>query len=254
MKKFFVKAVLGLCTLAFLSGSGMAAPVQADSKLVMHNFVQADSKSAMPDSVQASGEAAGSDSAQTGGETAESGYLQAANKVEVSYQILSISDNDVQRKINVKILQRADELQKDINEILQNGDALSASLDSVIAYRDENIVSIKTDEYIYVEHAAHPMSWNYGNVFSLSDGRELSLEDIASLPAYKAHAARYTWSNVKRALITKYGDVLFSCAFNLAEVPKDVYIDADAHVHVVIQRYELAPYAAGILDVDLDAE
>lgn len=254
MKKFFVKAVLGLCTLAFLSGSGMAAPVQADSKLVMPNFVQADSESAMPDSVQAGGEAAGSDSAQTGGEAAESAYLQAANKVEVSYQILSVSDNDVQRKINVKILQRADELQKDINEIVQNGDALSASLDSVIAYQDKSIVSIKTDEYIYVEHAAHPMSWTYGNVFSLADGRELSLEDIAAMPAYKAHAARYTWSSVKRALIAQYGDVLFSCAFNLAEVPKDVYIDADAHVHVVIQRYELAPYAAGILDVDLDAE
>ena len=125
---------------------------------------------------------------------------------------------------------------------------------SVIAYQDNGVVSIKTDEYIYVDHAAHPMSWTYGNVFSLSDGRELSLEDIAALPTYKAHALRYTWSNVKRALIAKYGEVLFSCAFNLAEVPKDVYIDADAHVHVVIQRYELAPYVAGILDVDLDAE
>lgn len=239
MKRFFVKAALGLCTLAFLSGSGMAAPVQADGK---SDLVQASAESAMPDSVQA------------GGETAESAYLQAANKVEVSYQILSVSDNDVQRKINAKLCQRVDEMQKDIKEILQNGDALSASLDSVIAYQDKSIVSIKTDEYIYVEHAAHPMSWTYGNVFSLADGRELSLEDIAAMPAYKAHAARYTWSSVKRALIAKYGDVLFSCAFNLAEVPKDVYIDADAHVHVVIQRYELAPYAAGILDVDLDAE
>lgn len=228
MKKFFAKAMLGLCTLVFLSGSGMAAPAQADSEAGMAASVQAGSKAA--------------------------NYVQPENKVEISYQVLPVFDNDVQLKINAKILQRADELQKDINEIVQNGDMLSASLNSVIAYQDNSIVSIKSDEYIYVDHAAHPMSWTYGNVFSLSDGRELSLEDIAALPAYKEHALRYTWNSVKRALIAKYGDMLFSTAFNLAEVPKDVYIDAAAHVHVVIQRYELAPYAAGILDVDLDAK
>ena len=216
MKKFFVNVALGLCTLAFLSGSSMADSVQAGSKAA--------------------------------------DYVHPENKVEISYQVLPVLDNDVQIEINAKILQKADELQKDINEIVQNGDMLSASLNSVIAYQDENIVSIKTDEYIYVDHAAHPMSWTYGNVFSLSDGRELSLEDIAALPAYKERASRYTWSSVKRALIAKYGDMLFSTNFNLAEVPKDVYIDADAHVHVVIQRYELAPYAAGLLDVDLDGE
>ena len=241
MKKFFVNVALGLCTLAFLSGSGMAAPVQADSETAMSNSVHAGNGEIGAGLVQAD-------------DKAESGYLQAANKVEISYQVLPVLDNDVQIKINAKILQRADELQKDINEIVQNGDMLSASLNSVIAYQDENIVSIKTDEYIYVDHAAHPMSWTYGNVFSLSDGRELSLEDIAALPAYKERASRYTWSSVKRALIAKYGDMLFSTNFNLAEVPKDVYIDADAHVHVVIQRYELAPYAAGLLDVDLDGE
>ena len=124
MKKIFAKAMLGLCTLAFLSGSGMAAPVQADGK---SNLVQASAESAMPDSVQTGGKAVGSDSAQADDKAAESGYLQAANKVEISYQVLSVSDNDVQRKINARLCQRVDELQKDVNEIVQNGDALSAS-------------------------------------------------------------------------------------------------------------------------------
>lgn len=228
MKKIFVSAALGLCTLAFLSGSGMAAPAEADCTAVIPASVQANSKA--------------------------TNYVQAENKVEMSYPVLSVLGNDVQMKINTRLYQKVDDWQKDIKEIVQNGDVLSASLNSVIAYQDENIVSIKTDEYIYVDHAAHPMSWTYGNVFSLSDGRELSLEDIAAMPAYKERASYYTWSNVKRALIAKYGDMLFSTNFNLAEVPKDVYIAADAHVHVVIQRYELAPYAAGLLDVDLDGE
>lgn len=227
MKKFFANAVLGLCTFAFLSGSGMAAPVQADGEV--SDFAQANN-------------------------AAVSDYLQAGNKVEMSFQVVSVSDIDVQSKINTRLFQRAEAWQNDIKEILQNGDALSTSLNSVVTYQDKGIISIKTDEYFYVDHAAHPMSWTYGNVFSLSDGKELSLEDIAALPKYKEHAQRYTWSSVKHALIAKYGDMLFSHTFNLTEVPKDVYIDADSHVHVMIQRYELAPYAAGLLDVDLDAE
>ena len=35
--------------------------------------------------------------------------------------------------------------------------------------------------------------------------------------------------------------------------PKDIYMDANGHIHVLIQRYEAASYAAGILDIDLDA-
>lgn len=30
-------------------------------------------------------------------------------------------------------------------------------------------------------------------------------------------------------------------------------MDANGHIHVLIQRYEAASYAAGILDIDLDA-
>lgn len=67
MKKIIANAVLGLCTWAFLSGSGMAAPVQAGDT--------------WSDSTQANS-------------AVVSDYLQAGNKVEMSFQVVSVSDVD----------------------------------------------------------------------------------------------------------------------------------------------------------------
>ncbi|WP_315438996.1 hypothetical protein [uncultured Selenomonas sp.] len=39
----------------------------------------------------------------------------------------------------------------------------------------------------------------------------------------------------------------------LETAPKDIDMDPSGHNHVLIQRYEAASCAAGILDIDLDA-
>ena len=40
----------------------------------------------------------------------------------------------------------------------------------------------------------------------------------------------------------------------LEEIPKDIYLDENKHIHVIVQTYVLAPYATGTIDVDLDKE
>ena len=49
------------------------------------------------------------------------------------------------------------------------------------------------------------------------------------------------------------GLYLFSDALPLKNLPENFYWDSNLHVHFIFQHYEVAPYAAGIIDVDIDA-
>ena len=42
-------------------------------------------------------------------------------------------------------------------------------------------------------------------------------------------------------------------ALPLKKLPENFYWDEDLHVHFIFQHYEIAPYAMGIIDVDIDA-
>ena len=184
--------------------------------------------------------------------TAWADDLQPAMQVKANYPVVALQNAAAQKRINLAVAAEMDDMQRDIKAILREGDLLSASLDSRVSYQDEKIISIRTDKYVYVDKAAHPMSWEYGRIYRISDGKLLTLEDIANLPEFRANASRYTLDNVAKAIGKKYGDVLFSRIVKLESMPKDIYLDENKQLHVLIQRYELAPYAAGILDVNLD--
>ena len=49
------------------------------------------------------------------------------------------------------------------------------------------------------------------------------------------------------------GIYLFEDALPLKKLPEYFYWDKNLHVHFIFQHYEIAPYAAGIIDVDIDA-
>ena len=46
---------------------------------------------------------------------------------------------------------------------------------------------------------------------------------------------------------------LFPESLPLKNLPDNFYWDKNLHVHFIFQQYEIAPYAVGIIDVDIDA-
>lgn len=74
------------------------------------------------------------------------------------------------------------------------------------------------------------------------------------MPEFKDRASHYTPNNIRAAVYQKYGKYLYGDPAALVNIdkPQDYYIDTDGNVHVVFQEYDIAPYAAGILDVNLD--
>ena len=45
---------------------------------------------------------------------------------------------------------------------------------------------------------------------------------------------------------------LFEDALPLKKLPETFYWDKNLHLHFIFNQYEIAPYAAGIIDVDID--
>ena len=174
--------------------------------------------------------------------------------VEISYPILDLPNDKVQKKINLDLLAQANRVHSDVRHSIEQGEVIASSLNTKVSYKDENFISLKTDEYSYMKFAAHPVSWEYGRIYRLSDGKSLTLTELARQPEFSKHAERYTLQSVIRAIKSKYGDMLYSKVIQLDEIPEDIYLDENKHVHVIVQAYVLAPYAAGIINVDLDKE
>ena len=174
--------------------------------------------------------------------------------VEISYPILDLQNDKVQEKINLDIFKRANRANTAVGRQIQAGDIISTVLATKVSYQDENFLSLRTYEYFYLQFAAHPISWEYGQIYRLSDGKSLSLEELAKEPEFSQHADRYTLRSVIRAIERDYGNLLYSRVVKLEEIPKDIYLDENKHIHVIVQTYVLAPYAIGTIDVDLDKE
>lgn len=76
------------------------------------------------------------------------------------------------------------------------------------------------------------------------------------MPEFKDKASHYNMDYIRAAIYNKYTRYLYSDREYLAnlQLPQDVYMDQDGNVHIVIQTYEIAPYATGIIDVNLDVK
>ena len=170
----------------------------------------------------------------------------------LTYPIVQTDAPDAQQRINTVIEDDVKAFMQEIDMARMGNKKTSAEMSYKITNSSDDLLSLKTEQFISEEGAAHPMSYTHGYLFRLSDGKALTLDDVQQMSDRKDRAGRYTLDALNRRLTEpKNGAPEGYKALEMA--PKDIYMDADGHIHVLIQRYEAASYAAGVLDIDLDA-
>ena len=170
----------------------------------------------------------------------------------LTYPIVQTDAPDAQQRINTVIEDDVKAFMQEIDMTRMGNKKTSAEMSYKITNSSDDLLSLKTEQFISEEGAAHPMSYTHGYLFRLSDGKALTLDDVQQMSDRKDRAGRYTLDALNRRLTEpKNGAPEGYKALETA--PKDIYMDADGHIHVLIQRYEAASYAAGVLDIDLDA-
>lgn len=170
----------------------------------------------------------------------------------LTYPIVQTDAADAQQRINTVIEDDVKAFMQEIDMARMGNKKTSAEMSYKITNSSDDLLSLKTEQFISEEGAAHPMSYTHGYLFRLSDGKALTLDDVQQMSDRKDRAGRYTLDALNRRL-TEPKNGASEGYKALETVPKDIYMDADGHIHVLIQRYEAASYAAGVLDIDLDA-
>lgn len=178
---------------------------------------------------------------------------------KIIYPVVHVADAEVERKINYKIKEEILSFIKGLHYAAQydNRKVLDARTSYEVACNEAGntvILSIVMTESCYYEGATHPATWQHALNFNVATGNRMSLSYLTdvgegvSVEELKGKLERKLREQCERKEI-----YLFDDALPLKNLPECFYWDENLHVHFVFQHYDVAPYAAGIIDVDIDA-
>ena len=174
------------------------------------------------------------------------------------YPVVHVGDSAVENKINEEI---CCEILRFIRETQaleenQNRKALDVRTSYEIGSNEAGntiILSILITESRYFEGAAHPATYLRTLNFNLSSGEVMGLDYLVEVGDGFQDGHLLERLNQKLAgKVARKEIFLFEDSLPLKKLPENFYWDKNLHVHFIFNQYEIAPYAAGIIDVDID--
>ncbi len=192
-----------------------------------------------------------------GAATIESAKFNGNDKL--IYPVVHTGDAAIDDKINDKIQMEIQSFVKGLHYAAQyDGQRVAGAYTNyeVACNQAGNtvILSLLITESSYFEGAAHPSTYKHALNFNVGSGNLMGLDYLTDVG--EGISVDEIKARVERALIRQCerdGLKIFDDALPLKQLPEYFYWDANLHVHFIFQQYEVAPYAAGIIDVDIDA-
>ena len=115
-----------------------------------------------------------------------------------------------------------------------------------------NTVVVLTESNYY-KGGAHPATYIRPLNFNLSSGELMGLNYLVEVGDGFQDGQLLERLNQKLAEKVERKEIfLFQDALPIKQLPEDFYWDENLHVHFIFQHYAIAPYAMGIIDVDID--
>lgn len=191
-----------------------------------------------------------------GAATIESSFVNC-NK-QLVCPVVHTGDVAIDKKINAAIV---DEIDRFVEGVYRTAKEIGAEVADVRTSYEVGcneaggtvILSIVLTESNYYKMAAHPATYRIALNFNVSSGE---LMDTGYLTDIGSGNPQFSLENVSRKLrehAAQKNLYLFPEALPLKKLPKNFYWDENLHVHLIFRQYEVAPYAMGIIDVDMDA-
>ena len=174
------------------------------------------------------------------------------------YPVVQTGNAVVDKKINTAIIAEVDRFLTGVYRNAQENDYTVADVRTSFEVGSNEagstvILSLILTESNYYTGAAHPASYRHALNFNVRSGE---LMDKSYLTDIGSGNPQFSLENVSRKLrahAEREKIFLFKDALPLKKLPENFYWDKNLHVHFIFQHYEVAPYAAGIIDVDTDA-
>jgi len=176
----------------------------------------------------------------------------------LKYPVVKVGNAAIERKINTAIIAEIDRFTTAIYRNAQvNGCEVAGLWTNYEIGSNEAgntiILSVLMTESSYFKGAAHPSTYLHALNFNLSSGELMDINYL--LEVGEGLKEGYLIERLEKNLRKKVKReklFLFEDALPLKKLPDNFYWDKNLHVHFIFQQYEVAPYAVGIIDVDID--
>ena len=178
---------------------------------------------------------------------------------KVFYPLVRMNDSAIEKKINSAIIAEVDRF---ITGVYRNAQEINAEVADVrtnykIACNEAGntvILSVVLTESNYYKGAAHPATYMHALNFNTGNGELMKQDYLLEVgEGIKEEKFLRRLEEKLKAHCEREKLYLFPEALPLKKLPENFYWDENLHVHFIFQHYEIAPYATGIIDVDIDA-
>jgi hypothetical protein len=190
-----------------------------------------------------------------GAQEASQGYQIKENQinseyVEGKYPTVDVDNILIKSKINSQIEKIVNKYIDYTNQQNTDGYEVTGFVSYDIRANNQNFFSLTIDCSSMLKDAAHPNTYTYGLTFD-NKGNVINFSQIIQEDKMSGKNL-YTVNNLTKEVLAQFGDKIYDSNFiplNITAFPKEFYIDDDGNLHVLFQRYEITPYAVGLVDV-----
>lgn len=125
---------------------------------------------------------------------------------------------------------------------------LSRNVSYELSYQNDKFVIFTDKGYDFYWHAAHPLSWEHSQAFNLETGSPVSWQELIA-PKDKDKVSILALN--KKLSKHKEAKMFFEQPTRVEVYPPDYAVDKNGGFHFLFMQYHIAPYAAGIIDVNM---
>lgn len=169
--------------------------------------------------------------------------------VQGKYPVVQNSNILVKSKINNKISKIINNFEQDIQEVNNKGTETTGFVSYEVKANSENVFSVIINCSTMYKGAAHPNTYSYGLSFD-ENGELIQFAQVIN-EANLQGCDKYSIANLNKAIYEQIGDNLYNFHKEVEVFPKEFYLDENMNLHVLFQRYDITPYAVGLVDINL---
>lgn len=164
------------------------------------------------------------------------------------YSRNSIADAKVNTEIEKVVSNFEDSIRRE--NLKGSGDEVKGYVNYDVKANKRGIFSVIISTSTMYKGAAHPSTYYTGLSFD-KQGNRIYLNNILEDDKLSGRND-YTVDNLKAAVLDQASDKIFNDPpLNITKFPKEFYVDSKRNLHVLFQPYDIAPYAAGLIDINL---
>lgn len=229
--------LMGLCSLPALAGAQEAKPTATHAA---HYALEQELQGYVPGQVIYAQK----------GIVIRSGLIKERDLIIHYPQVRVVGNPEVSRKISRYFEKAARISQKAYEKADTMDERLTSRVDYQVSHHGNRYLSFQRYGYDFIERAAHPTSWELGVTFDLTTGEPVEWQKLVAL----RHKGAFTLEKINEALwSTDYGKghYFYSDFRGLKKLPQNYYLDGSGNIHFVFGQYEIAPYAVGIIDLNM---